>query len=129
MNTTKKSLNKKTVKTNSKKKKFEEFYFDGYYQCIGDFSEKRDRQLHNWFLAMFNFINKNYPIKKGKNKKAIEFGCATGVASSILRDFGYEVVATDVSALAVKKAKKNHKGIDFRVQDMQKAFVKLQIRV
>lgn len=100
--------------------KFEEFYFEGYYKGIGDFSKKRDKELSNWFRAMLDFINNYYPIKKGKGKNLIEFGCATGVASSILRDFGYKVTATDISEYAVEKAKRNFKGINFRVQDMEK---------
>lgn len=102
------------------KKKFEEEYFEGYYKGIGDFSTKRDKELSNWFMAIFNFINNYYPIKKGKGKSLIEFGCATGVASSILRDFEYKVTATDISKYAVERAKKNFKGINFRVLDMEK---------
>lgn len=101
--------------------KFEEFYFEGYYKGIGDFSKKRDKELSNWFRAIFNLVNKYYPIKNGEGKNLIEFGCATGVASSILRNFGYEVTATDISKYAVEKAKKNFKGINFMVQDMEKS--------
>lgn len=103
-------------------KKFEEEYFEGYYQGIGDFSEKRDKELGNWFRGMLGYINRYYPIKKGKGNKLIEFGCATGVASSVLRDFGWKVTATDFSNYAVKKAAKNFKGIKFQVQDMEKPF-------
>ena len=76
---------------------FEESYFEGYYKGIADFTKERDRELSNWFLGMINYIHKYYPIKKGKGKKMIEFGCATGVASNLLKRFGWEVVATDIS--------------------------------
>lgn len=103
------------------KKVFEENYFEGYYHGIADFSKQRDKELTNWFLGMFSYIEHQYPLSKGKRKKLIEFGCATGASSSLLRDFGYKVSATDISKYAVDRAKKNHKKIEFFVHDMQKA--------
>lgn len=102
--------------------RFEESYFEGYYKGIGDFSEKRDRELANWFRAIFDFINNYYPLEKGKGKSLIEFGCATGIASKLLRDYGWKVTATDISEYAVKKAAKNFPGIKFQVQDMENLF-------
>lgn len=101
---------------------FEEDYFEGYYKGIADFTPRRDKELANWFRGMFEYISRYYPIKKGKAKKLIEFGCATGAASSVLRDFDWGVTATDVSRYAVEKAKKNFKNIKFLVHDMEKAF-------
>lgn len=101
---------------------FEEDYFEGYYKGIADFTEKRNKELANWFRGMFHWVRSYYPIKNGKGKKVIEFGCATGAASFLLRDFGWDVTATDVSKYAVEKAKKNLKGIRFLVQDMEKSF-------
>ncbi len=109
-------------KNNFKPLNFEEDYFEGYYKGIADFTKKRDKELANWFLGMLRYINLYYPIKKGKGKKLIEFGCATGVLSALLRNFGWEVTATDVSNYAVKKARKNYKGIKFLVHDMEKPF-------
>lgn len=109
-------------KHNSKRLNFEEDYFEGYYKGIADFTDKRDRELSNWFRGMFEYINHYYPIKKGKGKKLIEFGCATGAASSVLRGFGWDVTATDISKYAVEKAKKNFESIKFFVHDMEKPF-------
>lgn len=108
--------------TKINKKTFEEFYFKGYYKGIADFSSKRDHELSNWFAGMFNYINRHYPIKKGKGKKLIEYGCATGAVSSVLRDFGWDITATDISKYAVKKAQKNYKEIKFLVHDIEKPF-------
>lgn len=102
---------------------FEEFYFKGYYKGIADFSSKRDRELSNWFRGMFNYINKYYPIKEGKGKKLIEYGCATGAAATVLKDYGFDVTSTDISKYAVKKAQKNYKEIKFLVHDMEKPFL------
>lgn len=104
--------------------RFEEDYFEGYYKGIADFTKKRDRELANWFRGIFEYINQYYPIKKGKGKKLIEFGCATGAASSVFRDFGWDVTATDISKYAVEKAKKNFKTITFLAHDMEKPFAK-----
>ncbi len=104
--------------------KFEEFYFEGYYKGIADFTQKRDKELANWFKGMFEYINRYYPLKKGKGKKLIEFGCATGAASSVLRDFGWDVTATDISKYAVEKAQKNFKNIKFLVHNMEDPFKK-----
>lgn len=101
---------------------FEEDYFEGYYKGIADFTPKRDRELANWFKGMFHWVNSHYPIENGEGKKVIEFGCATGAASSVLRDFDWGVTATDVSRYAVEKAKKNFKNIKFLVHDMEKPF-------
>ena len=101
---------------------FEEDYFEGYYKGIADFTEKRDRELANWFRGMFELINSYYPLKKGKGKNLIEFGCATGAASFVLKSFGYNVTSTDISAYAVERAKRNYKDIKFLVHDMEKPF-------
>lgn len=106
------------------KKNFEEFYFEGYYSGIGDFSFSRDQELTNWFRAVFEYINKFYPIKKGRGKKLIEFGCATGAAANLLADYGFRVSSTDVSRYAVTLAKKHYKDIEFSMHDMQKLFTR-----
>lgn len=102
---------------------FEEGYFEGYYKGIGDFSEKRDKEISNWFRGIFEYINNYYPIKKGKGKTLIEFGCATGAASSVLYKFGWNVTATDVSKYAVERARKNFDGISFKVQNMENPYI------
>ena len=106
------------------KKNFEEFYFEGYYSGIGNFSSSRDRELANWFRGIFEYINKFYPIKKGRGKKLIEFGCATGAAANLLADYGFNVFSTDISKYAVNLAAKNYPDIKFSAHDMQKPFMK-----
>ncbi len=114
----------KSSNANRNKKKFEEFYFEGYYKGIGDFSSTRDKELTNWFKGMFEYINRFYPIKNGRGKKLIEFGCATGAAANLLADYGFRVSSTDVSNYAIELAIKHYKDISFNVHDMQKIYKK-----
>lgn len=112
------------MKNKKKNKIFEENYFQGYYQGIGDFSVKREKELRNWFNGMITYINRFYPIKNGRGKKLIEFGCATGAAANLFADYGFMVTSTDISNYAVNKAKKNYSDIKFYQHDIQKLFTK-----
>lgn len=102
-------------------KKFEEDYFEGHYkEKVGEFTKERDRELSNWFRGSFGFVNRYVPIKESKKKTLIEFGCAYGSAASVLHEFGLVVFGTDISKLAVSRARKLHPKIEFKVQDIQK---------
>lgn len=108
---------------NSNKHKFEDTYFEGFYKNeVGEFSEKRDRELSNWFRGGLNYVNKFVPIKKSKGKSIIEFGCAYGAAAVVLKEYGLKVVATDISKLAIERARKMHPSITFKTHDIQKPF-------
>ncbi len=102
---------------------FEEDYFEGFYKSeVGNYSAERDREIANWFRGMYNYINKFVPIKNSQGKTILEFGCAYGAASSVLTEYGLRVTGTDISNLAVTRAKKLHPGIAFQTHDMQKLF-------
>lgn len=106
-----------------KNKKFEEDYFEGFYKSeVGEYSKKRDEELSSWFRGMYNYINKFVPIKNSAGKTILEFGCAYGAASLVLKEYGLEVTGTDISKLAVERAKKLHPNIIFSTHDMQKLF-------
>lgn len=111
-------------KKNKKKKEiFEEDYFEGFYKSeVGEYSKERVDELSKWFLGMYNYVNKFVPIKDNKGKSILEFGCAYGSASRVLRDYGLKVTATDISKIAVNRASRLHYGITFKVHDMQKLF-------
>lgn len=107
-----------------KKNTFESKYFEEYYKGIGDFSEEKDKKLKNWFKGVLNYVHKFVPLKGGKIKKVLEFGCATGIVSALLSERGYDVLGTDVSTYAVSKARKLHPEVKFLTHDMQKPFPK-----
>lgn len=103
------------------KNKFEDDYFEGFYKSeVGEFSEKRDRELSNWFRGSLNYVNKFVPIKNSKKRSIIEFGCAYGAAAVVLKEYGLKVTATDISKFAIQRAKKMHPSITFKMHDIQK---------
>lgn len=105
------------------KKKFEDTYFEGFYKSeVGEFSKKRDKELSNWFRGGLNYVSEFVPIKKSKGKSIIEFGCAYGAAAVVLKEYGLDVLATDISKLAIDRAKRIHPSINFQTHDIQKPF-------
>lgn len=111
------------MKKRQKNKQFETDYFDGFYKSeVGEFSKKRADELSNWFRGMYNYVSRFVPIKKSFGKTILEFGCAYGSASQVLKEYGLKVTATDISEIAVERARKIHKGIEFDVHDMQKLY-------
>lgn len=100
---------------------FEEDYFQKFYpEKVADFDEKGFGQIYNWFKGIFFTIDKYAKISNGKKKYALEFGCALGAASKVLYDFGYNVIATDISSYAIKRARKLSPQITFLKHDIQK---------
>lgn len=103
--------------------KFEEDYFEGFYKSeVGEYSKKRDEELSNWFRGMYSYVNKFVPIKHSPGKTILEFGCAYGAASIVLKEYGLKVTGTDISKLAIERARKLHPDITFKTHDMQKLF-------
>ncbi len=103
------------------KKVFDEDYFTDYYHAMtGDFAHKDLIRNRNWFYGWFDALKPLYDFSKGKGRKAMEIGCAIGAAASILHDRGFDVIATDISPYAVKKAKKLLPHISFDIVDAEK---------
>lgn len=103
------------------KNKFEDTYFEGFYKSeVGEFNEKRDKELSNWFRGGLTYVNKFVPIKNSRGKSIIEFGCAYGAMAVVLKEYGLAVTATDISKFAIERAKKMHPSIIFKTHDIQK---------
>lgn len=108
-----------------KKAKFENEYFDGYFQkAVGSYTKKDLEMSRNWFYGWVEEIDKFVPIKKGKDKKLLEVGCSIGGLASVLYEYGFDVTATDVSQYVIKNAKKLSPNISFGVLDIQKKSLK-----
>lgn len=105
----------------TKKKKFEEQYFEGWFKgAVGEFSRKDLDSSRKWFHAWLKKLEKHVPLRAGKGKKVLEIGCSIGGTATLLRDRGFTVYASDISDYAVAKAKKLSPGIHFSVFDVQK---------
>lgn len=103
------------------KVKFDEIYFKGWYKnAVGNFSKKDLEISKNWFYSWLKKLNQYVPVKNGKGRKVLEIGCSIGAVSNILSSRGFEVWATDISAYAVKNAKKLTPKAHFSVVDIQK---------
>lgn len=88
--------------------------------CFKKYNTKEFEGQYKWFKNITKFIEKHVSFENAGNKRALEIGCGWGAFSRILKDRGFEVIATDISAFIVKKAKKIQKDIDFRVEDVEK---------
>ncbi len=102
------------------KKIFKEEYFTGYYRAMtGDFTQKDLQRNKNWFYGWFQALRKIYDFEKGNGKKVLEIGSAIGAASSILRDRGFDIIATDISSHAVEHIKELVPDMESQVFDVE----------
>ena len=104
------------------KKNFRKSYFTDYYKGMtGEFENADLEKNRNWFFGWFNSLLDWYDFRDGKNKKALEVGCAIGAASRILAERGFEVIASDISEYAVNNSQKvnQHQNLSFTTLDVE----------
>jgi 2-polyprenyl-3-methyl-5-hydroxy-6-metoxy-1,4-benzoquinol methylase len=91
-----------------------EYYIDMRYQL-------RERLIRRYALEIIEWGSKasNCNLFNGKNKTALDVGCAYGYVTDVLKSFGYETFGVDISQHSVKQAKKIC-STDFAVCDIQK---------
>lgn len=100
-----------------------ESYFTGsFHGAVGNFTKADLRRSRNWFSGWITYLAKYADIKNAKGKKALEIGCSIGGAANVLHDIGYDVLATDISDYALKRAKKLSPHITFLPYDVSKPF-------
>lgn len=99
------------------KGEFDENYFGIFFKKY-DFSELMF--YYRWFKGWINLLDNFLPLKKGTGKKVLEVGCAIGAFSKLLKERGFDVIATDISDYIIKKAAKLQNNIKFRVSDIEK---------
>lgn len=103
--TQKKLVTKKNL-VKRKEFTFEEDYYEGYFRkAIGDINPATFKRLQNWSKARFSGLNKYIQLTNGEGKTAIEFGCGFAPASTVLTQYGFDIVATDVSEYILKRAR------------------------
>lgn len=99
-------------------KNFDKRYFHRFFNHY-DQSEL-DRHI-NWFWGYFNFINRFVSIEEGRGKRVLEIGSSIGAFAKILKEKGYDITASDVSAFIVEKASHLQRNIPFKVINVEKA--------
>ena len=108
------------MKKTAHKKIFDKDYFtDYYFGTTGSFGRKELLRNKNWFYGWFKALQGEFNFKNGKGKQALEIGCAIGAAADILHERGFDVLATDISPYAIKKAQKLLPKIKFAVLDIE----------
>jgi len=98
-------------------KNFDKKYFHRFFNRY-DRSELN--KYSNWFWGWFNFIDRFVPLKDGQGKKVLEIGSSIGAFAKILKEKGYNIVASDISSFIVEKASRLQKKIIFKVINVEK---------
>lgn len=106
-----------TLRTHGNKN-FDKRYFHHFFNR---YNQSELQKYSNWFRGYFNFINKFIPLKNGQGKKVLEIGSSIGAFAKILKEHGYNIIASDVSSFIVGKASRLQKNILFKVIDVEKA--------
>ena len=102
------------------KSNFQEKYFTDYYQGLtGNFEHKDVVRNRNWFYGWFDALQNWFDFRTGKHKKVLEIGCSIGAAAQLLSERGFDVIATDISSFAVKKASKIIHDVEFEKLDIE----------
>ncbi len=98
-------------------KVFDEQYYGLFFE---KYSYEEMLSYYRFFLGWIRFLDKFLPLKNGEKKKVLEIGCGIGAFAKILNERGFEVDATDVSPFIIERAKKIHKGINFKLMNIEK---------
>lgn len=96
---------------------FDKRYFGAYYK---KYSRDELTKAYRWFKGWIRLIDQIYPVKNGKGKKILEVGCGIGAFSKILKERGFTVSSSDISGFIISKAKKLQKGVNFKVENIEK---------
>jgi 2-polyprenyl-3-methyl-5-hydroxy-6-metoxy-1,4-benzoquinol methylase len=94
---------------------FDPIYFG---RVLNKYDKDEFDRLKNMWIGIFKYIRKYLPQDNGH--KVLEVGCQFGAFSSVLKENGYEVMATDISSFILKKAKKINPRIKFVKLDLDK---------
>ncbi len=101
--------------------KFEENYFQGWYKkAVGNFSQKDLEIQKRWFWSWIVKLNRHVRLDNVDSKKILEIGCSIGAVTNLLVEKGHDVWSSDISAYAVKNAKKLTPKAHFSIIDIQK---------
>ena len=87
--------------------------------------EDRSKKIKEVFKSAYHFVKKK--IKKNKNLKIADFGCATGDFEYYLRkQIKNEIYGFDIDHKFIETAKKKVKDVDFKKSNILKKDIKLK---
>lgn len=96
---------------------FDEKYFAPYYKR---YTKKELQKAYRWFKGWIKFIEQYVSLEDTRGKRVLEVGCGIGAFAKILKEKGYQVKASDISAFIIDKAKKLQPKIEFVSEDVEK---------
>lgn len=100
------NIHKKLINTGKKQT------FDSYYAKIdSDYKNRTGSKYHMHRLEILSKSIKRMGLEDGD--KVIDFGCGDGLFTSVLSEFGYNVVGVDPSETLIEAAKEKCPNIDF----------------
>lgn len=96
---------------------FDKNYFGIFFN---KYNKSELQFYYRWFKGWIYLLDNFLSLKNGSGRKILEIGCAIGAFSKLLKERGFDVVATDISEFIIRRAKKLQEDIDFRVLDIEK---------
>lgn len=98
------------------KENFDKNYFGIFFK---NYNYSELMFYYRWFKGWIKLIDHFLSLKEGQGKDVLEIGCAIGAFSKILKERGFNMVATDISSFIIDKAQRLQKDIKFKVLDIE----------
>lgn len=99
------------------KEDFDKKYFGIFFK---NYDHSELMFYYRWFKGWINLLDNFLPLKHGKGQKVLEVGCAIDAFAKLLKEKGFNVVATDISEFIIEKAKLLQKDVEFKVSNIEK---------
>lgn len=99
------------------KKEFDRGYFRRFFE---KYDKRESEMYYRWALGWVRFLDRYESLRRGKGKRVLEIGSSAGYFSKVLRERGFDVIASDISPYIIKKAKRMQPGLKFSKVDVQK---------
>ena len=110
-------MDKKKVELSHGREGFDKKY---YKRLFDKYSKKEFEVYCRWAYGWIRFLDRYLDIKKGKGRTLLELGASLGYFSTIFKNRGFDVWASDISSYIVKKAGALQKDIKFLEIDIEK---------
>jgi 2-polyprenyl-3-methyl-5-hydroxy-6-metoxy-1,4-benzoquinol methylase len=92
-----------------------------YRRFFSRYDSDELEKYYRWFEGWIRFLERHIStLRNSEGKRALEIGCSIGAFAKILKERGFDVIATDVSPFIVQKAQRLQKDVKFLVVDVEK---------